>query len=182
MTRSVFLRIIEENLPVIILCLCIGIISGYFLNQAIMKETIGILLISPAIMATTGNIGSIFGSQLTTDLHSGILSAKFGNTRKLTIRIGGMVILSLLISSLIGICAYLISLILKLPGKEFYHFMLLSVVSGLITSMLMVFISIFISFVSFSRGLDPDNFVTPLVSTISDFLSVLIIILVDSVL
>ena len=182
MVRSIFLKILEENLPIIILCLCIGILSGYFLNQSITNETTGILLISPAIMATTGNIGSIFGSQLTTDLHSGIIDAKLKQARTLTMRIIAMIILSLIISTMIGVTAYFISLILKIFGRQLYHFIFLSIISGSITSILMIVISIFVSFISFSRGLDPDNFVTPLVSTISDFLSVAIIIIVNSVL
>ncbi|MHA1378799.1 MAG: magnesium transporter [Candidatus Helarchaeota archaeon] len=180
MVRSEFFKIIEENLPIIVFCLCIGILSGYFLNSSTSYESMGILLISPAIMATTGNIGSMFGSQLTTALHSGIISAKFRTSRILIIRIIGMLILSLLISSLIGFCAYFISLILKIYGRKLVHFLLLSIISGFITSSIIILISIFVSFISFSRGLDPDNFVTPLVTTISDFLSVLMIILVNS--
>ncbi|MFX1451797.1 MAG: magnesium transporter, partial [Promethearchaeota archaeon] len=105
MAKSEFYRILEENLPIIIFCLCIGILAGYFLNSSSSKA-FGILLIAPAIMATTGNIGSIFGSQLTTALHSGVIGAKFQKNRVLYTKILGMLILSILISVLIGFCAY----------------------------------------------------------------------------
>ncbi len=178
MVKSEFFKILQENSPIIIFCLCIGILSGYFLNSS-SSDGFGILLIAPAIMATTGNIGSIFGSQLTTALHSGIIGAKFKNIKILFTKILGMIILSLLMSILIGFCAYIISLIIKIQGRELFHFLLLTFFSGLITSSLMILISIFVSYVTFSRGLDPDNFVTPLVSTLSDFISVLILIIVD---
>ncbi|NVM02987.1 MAG: magnesium transporter [Candidatus Helarchaeota archaeon] len=178
MIKSEFFKILQENFPIIIFCLCIGILSGYFLNSS-SSEGFGILLIAPAIMTTTGNIGSIFGSQLTTALHSGVIGAKFQKSRVLFTKILGMVILSFLMSILIGFCAYFISLIIKIQGKELIHFLLLTTISGLITSSLMILISIFVSYATFSRGLDPDNFVTPLVSTLSDFISVLIIIIVD---
>ena len=160
-------------------CICIGIISGYFINSYSINETFGILLISPAIMSTTGNIGSIFGSKLTTALHSGIIGAKLKKNRILTINFMAMIILILLMSALIGCSAYIISLILKIEGKELTHFLMLTIVSGLVTSIFMILISIVVSFMTFSRGLDPDNFVTPIVTTLADFLSILIIIMVN---
>ncbi|MEX2719856.1 MAG: magnesium transporter, partial [Candidatus Wukongarchaeota archaeon] len=59
----------------------------------------------------------------------------------------------------------------------FSNFILIVAFSGIVTTILMMFIGLFVAKMTYSRGLDHDNFTIPTVTTIGDLIGTLLLII-----
>ncbi|MFX1295232.1 MAG: magnesium transporter [Promethearchaeota archaeon] len=174
-------RIIIEALPTLMLASSITVIAGFFLNSALsIGEVIGVLIITPAILGTGGDIGTSFGARITTSLHSGLIEPRFRRFRLVFVNFIALFICGLIVSVIIGFAAFSIS---ELMGGNMglVQFLILSLGAGSIEYIIILFLSLCISFISFRRGLDPDNLVAPLITTISDLIGISAIFLILSI-
>lgn len=142
----------------------IATVSGYSLshikNQ--LKTVPEILIIYPALIDTLGDAVAIFGSISTTKLFIGTLESKFSHLMR---QIGDLaqIWLSATIYYLIyGFIAYL-------RGKNPFSF-LLSLASFNLIFPIMIVTAFLIAILTFKRGLDPDNFVIPFETALTDTL------------
>ena len=137
-------------------CLFTGIILG---NMEFYLETFpGLMVIIPGAIGMRGNIFGSFGSRLSTHLH--II---------LTENITSSIILTMVLSVLLGIIAKAVCIIFNFPSISLFDFVLISFIAGLISSIVMLPITMFISLKSFENGWDPDNITTPLIAAFGDF-------------
>ena len=173
-------RILIEALPVLMLASAITVCGGFLLNSALdYGEVIGVLIITPAILSTGGDIGTSFGARIATSLHSGLIEPRFQRTRLVYINFIALFVCGLIVSVVIGFVAFGISYYLG-GGWSLLQFLILSIVAGSIEYAIILFLSLFIAFISFRRGLDPDNLVAPLVTTIADLIGISAIFIVLS--
>ena len=148
-------------------CLFTGIILG---NMEFYLETFpGLMVIIPGAIGMRGNIFGSFGSRLSTHLHIGTLSPEFKRSDILTENITSSIILTMVLSVLLGIIAKAVCIIFNFPSISLFDFVLISFVAGLISSIVMLPITMFISLKSFENGWDPDNITTPLIAAFGDF-------------
>ena len=148
-------------------CLFTGIILG---NMEFYLETFpGLMVIIPGAIGMRGNIFGSFGSRLSTHLHIGTLSPEFKRSDILTENITSSIILTMVLSVLLGIIAKAVCIIFNFPSISLFDFVLISFIAGLISSIVMLPITMFISLKSFENGWDPDNITTPLIAAYGDF-------------
>ncbi|MDO5828405.1 MAG: magnesium transporter [Methanobrevibacter sp.] len=148
-------------------CLFTGIILG---NMEFYLETFpGLMVIIPGAIGMRGNIFGSFGSRLSTHLHIGTLSPEFKRSDILTENITSSIILTMVLSVLLGIIAKAVCIIFNFPSISLFDFVLISFIAGLISSIVMIPITMFISLKSFENGWDPDNITTPLIAAFGDF-------------
>ena len=148
-------------------CLFTGIILG---NMEFYLETFpGLMVIIPGAIGMRGNIFGSFGSRLSTHLHIGTLSPEFKRSDILTENITSSIILTMVLSVLLGIIAKAVCIIFNFPSISLFDFVLISFIAGLISSIVMLPITMFISLKSFENGWDPDNITTPLIAAFGDF-------------
>ena len=139
-------------------------IGGFFLSRVKVQieRSPGTLLIYPALMATTGSAGAIFGSISTTKLVLGMTEPKFGGIKNelsdLT-QIGASSFIMYLIYSLIAFA----------KEGSFIAF-LIPLLCFLIIFPAMTIIVFSMAILTFVRGLDPDNFVIPFETALTDTL------------
>ena len=124
---------------------------------------------SSAFIGMRGNIFGSFGSRLSTHLHIGTLSPEFKRSDILTENITSSIILTMVLSVLLGIIAKAVCIIFNFPSISLFDFVLISFIAGLISSIVMLPITMFISLKSFENGWDPDNITTPLIAAFGDF-------------
>jgi len=171
-------KTLVEMIPVLTFCMCFGTTAGILLNYSgdiLEKELmVGILIITPSIMALGGYISSIFSMRLTTALYSGIIEPKIKRSTFIENNFIALFILSVIISVIIGVLSYLIVIWLGSPTNlSIFGFLFLSVVGGLIDFVVCLLATIPIAFISFYKGLDPDNLTTPILNSLSDMFSVI---------
>ena len=169
-------RSIKEGLIALLICavgdLCAGIILG---NMTYFLETFpGLLVLIPGAIGMRGNIFGSFSSRLSTNLHIGILTPEF---KKSDVLMENILILTLVLSLFLAIIAKLICIIFGFESMSLIDFMLISLVAGLVSSLIMLPITMLISLKSFQNGWDPDNITTPLIAAFGDLFTLPAIII-----
>lgn len=172
--NKVFTKMLKEAAPVVLFCAMLGSIGGLLLGGArnIFEQKPGILIIYPASIGNIGGVGSIIGSTTTSRLHLGRITPRLSAMKRSISEITAIEISSFIMHVIYGLIAYIISLRLLLNSSS-YSLVLtsISVLSNLISFLPICFLSFIIAIITFRRGLDPDNFVIPLETSIADVLA-----------
>ncbi len=141
--------------------------------EATLAKLPGLLLLLPGAIALRGNIFGSMGSRLGTAAHTGT----FG----LSYRIESVLIQNLLVSgSLSLISSFVLAILAKGTASAFglssamtlADFIVISVIGGLLSSIVLAVVTILLSVGSVKFEWDLDNVVAPLVTTTGDLLTV----------
>lgn len=170
---------IREGLIALLICAVGDLIAGIILGKmTFFLETFpGLLVIIPGAIGMRGNIFGSFASRLSTNLHIGIISPKFELSDELNNNIFSSFVLTLILSLFLGIIANLMCLLLHYPAMSLIDFILISVIAGIISNLIMLPITMLISFKSFKHGWDPDNITSPIIAAFGDLFTLPAIIL-----
>ena len=108
-------EMVKQSLPLIIFCGLGAIVAGSTLGvmSNLIREIPGLIVIIPAIIAMRGNISTAFGSRLGSAYHLGVIDEDNLWNKELMQNIIGSLVLSFLVSIIIGILAYITSLFLR---------------------------------------------------------------------
>lgn len=171
--------VIKESLLALLICaigdLCAGVILG---KMTFFLETFpGLLVIIPGAIGMRGNIFGSFASRLSTNLHIGIISPKFEFSEQLNYNIFSSFVLTLVLSLFLAIIAKVLCILLHQPSRDLIDFILISVIAGVISNLIMLPITMFVSFKSFEHGWDPDNITSPIIAAFGDLFTLPAIIL-----
>jgi mgtE-like transporter len=176
-TRSVW-RIAGEATPLVIGYAVMELLAGGLLGS--MTDYIGMLpglfVLIPALLDMRGNIGSAFGARLNSGLHLGYI--KPGKmTKGLKTNIYSTLILSLLMSIILSFFASFTCYLSGISSISFLAFALISVITGFSSGFLLIFLAIFISGLSYRKGLDPDDVTSPTIGAAGDIITVVCLFL-----
>jgi len=170
----------EFSLTLIVVTLIVNL-TGNLLGR--ISELIGrrseIYVLYPALIDTIGDVGSIVGSTMTTKLALGTADSSFKSIKNNLPEIGGTLVSSavwFLLFSLISI--YLVRRIIILNYFLVLAAILLSL--NILAGPIMAAISYSLAVLTFRQGLDPDNFVIPCESSLSDSVTTACLLLVLS--
>jgi len=182
-------KIVKHGIPLLTICVCLEIFAGQILQGDLKGEhsiliRLPIFLISiPVINGVGGNIGSVLGARLASGLHVGYItiSAKDKKMHE-----------NLLTSILIGIITYAVLAILIYFAASFsitptehwiglIEFISIVLGAGILLVCVISLVSVFTAFWSFKKGLDPDDTVAPVVTTVGDTLGIVFLFLLIGV-
>lgn len=168
-----------ESVPVLMLVTCISVFTGFILNTTFsLGDIIGILVMTPALLSTGGNVGTSYGARITTSLHSGLIEPRFKRVRMIYINFFAIYITGILVTVLIGFVGFFISILIGPPTLSLAQYIILAVSAGAIDFIIVLFLSLSTAFISFRHGLDPDNIVAPIVTTLADLIGICSIYLI----
>lgn len=164
--KEEFIRTIKESLLTLLVVAFIVNISGTILKKISLGDIKEIYTVYPALIDTVGDVGSVVGSTATTKLALGLLKPSFSAFRAHVTQIfsawSASIVMFVLFSALSllinGTCAV----------YTFLTFASLSLITNLIAVTAIVIISCSVSIMTFKKGLDPDNFVIPIESSLAD--------------
>lgn len=172
--NEMFKRTVMEATPAILASLSMGVLNGVILAgfRSEIEESPAVLTVYPALMDSLGDIGAITGATTTTKLFLGELEAKASTIKealKDLIPVESMAFLLHIVYAAVG---FLLS---KGAGLTVSFTKLIGIT---LASNLMAFPAIFaiaylIAIMTFKKGLDPDNFVIPLETSMADSLATL---------
>ena len=174
MTYYHFQDIVKESMGVLVLCSLIAVLTGQLLYS--MQDqfiTIPIFLVFvPIINGLGGNLGSIFGARITSALHLGSITSL--SDTELHKNVAMSLFLGVTVYGSLAIIIYGIAPFLHLEiNIDVMKFLLIFILSGVILTIGVMCIILVTAFFSFKRGIDPDNTVIPLVTTMGDSLGIM---------
>ncbi len=162
--------VIKESFIALLICALGDLFAGIILgNMTFFLETFpGLLVIIPGAIGMRGNIFGSFASRLSTNLHIGMISPKFEFSEQLNDNIISSFVLTLLLSMFLAIIAKLFCILFHYESISTVDLILISVIAGVISNLIMLPITMLISFRSFNHGWDPDNVTTPIIAAVGD--------------
>ncbi len=163
-------KIVRESLPILLIVSLFALISGSILeNSSDVLEALPILLVAvPGFMSLGGDLGGIFSARLTSAMHLGESIFWKSITSYL-----GILILSTLGFGLIGTVSVILDLALGENHGIALFFAIL--IAGTLTVTLTCFSGIITAYITFQRGLDPDNFTAPITTTVGDVSGIILL-------
>jgi len=167
-----FVKTIRESFLTMILVAFIVNVTGSFLDK--IREHIEvagggrreIFTAYPALIDTVGDVGAVVGSTATTKLALGTLGSSFSAMRHHAEEIFGAWAASLTMFLGYSILSLFIQGVFSLTA--FLGFTALLFATNLIAASVVIVISYMTAIITFKRGLDPDNFVIPIESSLAD--------------
>ena len=166
--------ILKEGLPVQIIAVLIGISAGLLMNMN--RETFfmlpGILVIIPPFINMGGTITSVLSKRISSALHLGLIQPSMHRTRNLDKNLLSTAIVSIISFFSLGIVASIFNMLLGLESVSIFILPLVTLSAGLILVAVLSLFSVTSSYYSYSRGIDPDNWVIPALTGIGDFLGI----------
>ena len=162
--QSEYWRTLREASLTIIAVTLVATVSGYSLShiKSKLEALPEVLIIYPALIDTLGDSVAIFGSISTTKLFIGTLESRFSHLTRQIKDLAQLWLSSTIYYIVYGFIAYL-------PRRNFFSF-LLPLASFNLIFPVMIAISFLVAILTFKRGLDPDNFVIPLETALTDTL------------
>jgi len=163
-----FVKTIKESLLTLVFVAFIVNVTGTVLKG--ISEILGsrkeIYTVYPALIDTVGDVGSVVGSTATTKLALGLLKPSFHAMRKHATRISATWTASIIMFTVYSILSLLTQGMFTLHA--FLRFTALLLTANVIAVPAIVLISYTVAILTFKKGLDPDNFVIPIESSIAD--------------
>ena len=162
--------IIKEGLIALLICAVGDLIAGVILGKMtfFLEAFPGLLVVIPGAIGMRGNIFGSFASRLSTNLHIGLISPQFEFSEDLNYNIFSSFVLTLVLSIFLGIVGKIFCILLHYPSMELIDFILICTIAGIISNLIMLPITMFVSFKSFEHGWDPDNITSPIIAAFGD--------------
>ncbi len=144
-----------------------GLVLGHGTER--LDELPGLLLLVPAAIALRGNIFGALGSRLGTSIHTGNyrLSLRFESV--VGANVWASVVLTFVVSAVVAVGAKAAAVIFGLPDTmTIRQFLVISVLGGLMASVVVLLVALALTSGSVRYGWDPDNVTAPLVTAAGD--------------
>lgn len=179
--ESIFRRTLVEGAPTAVLASLFGIFGGMGLGS--LKKEIenmpSILIIYPALIDALGDIGSILGSMETTKLALGYTTSLTKTFRETFADLVSVECAAIIIHVIFAVIGFAIG---GLQGIPFLFYLIsIAIFSNIISFLFISIFSLTVATQTFKYGLDPDNFVIPLVASVSDVVATLSLVLSISI-
>ena len=170
-------EMVKQSLPLLIFCGLGGIVAGSTLGvMRDLLETIpGLIVVIPAIIAMRGNISTAFGSRLGSAYHLGVIDADNLWNDELKQNIIGSLILSFVVSIIVGILAYVTTLLFFNITPDLVKLVAIVLLAGVVSAVILTLMTVVIIYAVFKRGYDPDNITGPALATFGDIVTMLCI-------
>jgi cation transporter-like permease len=151
-----------------------GIISGTIANLAMNTQQIKwILLLYGPLLAARGDIAVLAG-KLGTGLHLGTVKPSFRkNTPVYRSLVASTLTIAMLDAFLVGIVTYIMNLLTFPAELKVYNptlFFVIPILVMAVAAMISVQITSAVSFFTYKKGLNPDVYVVPVMSTVNNIL------------
>ncbi len=161
--------IISESYGILLAAAMIGLAAGYLLENHIPRHIAIFLIMVPPLNSMGGNIGSVLAARLSSALHLGTVTPDFQKQEVLGTNITASGILGAVSFFVIGISFFLIEYLIFSGGfMTSLKIMLIFFLSGLLLTLILIGVTVTSTFISYKRGIDPDNVVMPIVTTFGD--------------
>ena len=142
----------------------------------------GIIVIIPSFINMGGGLIAVLSSRLSSALHLGFIHPILHKTKTLERNLFATLITAVISFASLGVIAGIFTQIIGLKGLSLLMFPLLTLTAGILTILVLSFLSVIFSYVSFRKGMDPDNIVIPMLTSLGDFIGIFFLFLVLSLL
>lgn len=160
----------KQGIAGLLISTMFGLIAGVFLGSITdtLKLLPGIMILIPAAIGMRGNIFGALGSRLGSAQHAGMFSTHITRQSILGQNIYATATNTIVISAALGMIAYIFAFLFGVESISVFDFIFISVVGGVIASILLMFITVFIAVIGHKKQWDIDNLSAPIITATGD--------------
>lgn len=172
-------RVLRESLPLLVVAGTIDIFAGLVVEARLDRFLTfpALLVLIPPFLEAAGALGGILSSRLASKLHLGVIVARGRPDAVALLDFSIIFLFAAVTFFLTGISAHLASVIVGLASPGVLTIVGISMLAGLMATVSAVGVAYYSAVVTFRRGLDPDNFGIPLITSSMDFVGVIALII-----
>ncbi|MHA1470671.1 MAG: magnesium transporter [Candidatus Asgardarchaeia archaeon] len=163
-------KIIRESMPCVLLLLIISWITGDIwenISGLLLGKYSIFLIILPGYISAIGSIGSVYVSRLSSHILIGDLDEHFKPRSIFLANILGLFVSSIIYFSMLSIAGFVLATLFQFPVLALNIF-IITIGAGLISIACIMIVGTIVTFFAYKKGLDPDNFTSPLMSNLGD--------------
>lgn len=152
-----------------------SLVAGAALGAIVttFEELPGLLVMVPAAIGLRGNVFGALGNRVSTAIHTGTFRISARRDTVLTQNVLASLSLTVILSFVLALIAKLVSIAFDVTDTiAVLDLVLISMVGGLLASLVVLAATIVLSVGSVRRGWDLDNLVAPTVSTLGDVVTI----------
>jgi mgtE-like transporter len=156
----------------VIIELFVGQILQY--GEDVLIQQLPIFLISiPVINGVGGNIGSILGAHLASGLHVGSIKIDYKD-KQMNEKFITALLMGITTYFFLSIGIYLMGVLgIVEMNIGFISLIFIIIATGAVLVCLVSVVSVLTAFISFKKGIDPDDIVAPVVTTLGDTIGII---------
>ncbi len=169
---------LRQGMSALLVASAANLLAGITLGLATgtLDRLPGLIVLVPAAIAVRGNIFGAVASRLGTSVHTGEWSGEWERRPRLDSVVGQNVtasaVLTLYVSIGVALLAREVSRLLGLQTISLLDFLVISVVGGVLASVVVLAITLAVAVLSVRRGWDIDNVAAPVVTSTADLVTV----------
>lgn len=166
-------RSIRSGSTALAIGLAATIVAGIVLGSAEdeLEAIPGLLALIPAAIGMRGSIFGALGSRLATGIHTGEFRSDLRRRSYLGRQVEAATILSFASATQAGLLAWGISLLLGLPTVPLLDLVAISLIGGLLSSVVLFFVTVGMSLRSHRRGWNMDDVGAPIITATGDLVT-----------
>lgn len=152
-----------------------SLIAGAFLGSIVgtFEDLPGLLLMVPGAIGLRGNIFSTFGNRISTAVHTGTFTPSLRRETVFGQNVMATMSLTVVMSLVLAVVARVVALSFGVDNAVgILDLVLISLVAGILASLLVLGASVLLAVVAVRRDWDLDNLVAPSVSTLGDVVTI----------
>ena len=171
-------KIMVQSTPILILSSCIGIFAGGFLNNSTdsLFKNPAVLALIPLFSGENGSMLSILAARLSSGLHSGLIEPVLKPQKNTLYNFAVIFVFGLIIFPFISLLSEFSLSFGGLTSIGLFNTLAIIIISGFIVISIMTLVIFYISSFSVRKGLDPDNIVIPISTSLTDLISTVVFI------
>ena len=173
------LRLFIIGLLALLISAVAATFAGIYLGSVadVLAYLPGLMVLVPPSINMRGSISGVLASRLSSSMHLGEFEINFSKTGVLGLNTRASLSISVLIAVVLGIFAYLISAAFGLTGLSAGDYIIISVFSGVISSLLVMGFALLVILISYKKGVDLDMIGSPSVTTAADLITIPVLVL-----
>ena len=163
--RQGFVALVVASLGNLVAGLTLGSITGT------LERLPGLMVLVPAAIGMRGNIFGALGSRLGTGIHAGLFEVTRRRQGFLYQNVAAATVLTFAISLALGVLAKMLSVAFGINSISLLDFVVISLLGGVLSSVVVALFTIALSIRAFRRGWDLDSVAAPLVTAVGDMVT-----------
>ncbi|MGB9914733.1 MAG: magnesium transporter [Candidatus Bathyarchaeales archaeon] len=177
MKQLEFVKTIRESAITLLFVAFIVNVTGTLLKgiSNFVEDRKEVYTVYPALIDMVGDVGSVIGSTATTKLALGLLSPSFSSIRKHAKNIFSAWAASIMMFIILAFLS--LTMLGMFSLTSFLNLLLILLAANIIAVAAITLVSYAVSILTFSKGLDPDNFVIPVESSLADSLTTIALLI-----
>lgn len=177
---EILTEIFRESLPVLCVALVLSTLAGIAVEKqlALFAALPALLVLQPAFVSSAGALGGILSSRISTNLHLGLVEPDMrpGTQAKRDALLVLLIGFPIFVFNAIG--AHFTGALLNERSPGLFWMLAASLLGGLIAVLFVIGLAYYGTIAAWRSNLDPDNYGIPIVTASVDFVGVVALVLV----